>query len=348
MDIRLSFSKPTQPPSFVSAQLEAIWPHLTSLSSLTLILTSASSCPEWLVKLLEATPTLQTLRLCVFGSSFGPYLRALPQLQNLYLEIHPPDIEGNLTQWIASDEPIHVQRAFYHNWTDLFNDVSEFIDLNTTKGNLRQITWFIYWTMVHSFYSHMTRRNAEPSNVKYINPSNLKSLSRLALTLESQMGTRPFLDAVQGLPLTDLAFTSYGLSLLNGTAFREFCNTFPQLRRLRIKLKTPSHTIGDHTGSIPEGSVNEEEFVKGLASLGYLQAYRGPVLFQRQSAMETFRSANAQGNEAVVKLKRRLQAAGVNPSVMFQWHVWLDGAYGPKEYMTLPAEGPEILGTAVQ
>ncbi|KAG9084619.1 hypothetical protein FRC07_013594 [Ceratobasidium sp. 392] len=191
----------------------------------------------------------------------------------------------------------------------------------------------------------MKQRTMIPSKIKYINSSSLQSLSRISLTLESQMGTRPFLDAVGELPLTDLAFAAYDLSLLNGIVFRVFCNAFPELRRLRIKLRLPSITVGDGTGSMAEGLVNEEEFIKGLTSLRQLEAYKGPILFQRQKSVEARHPLRSQVRESVTRLLQRLRAVGtLGPETQLQWHVWLDGVYGPKEYTTLPDGGPEELG----
>ncbi|KAG9126069.1 hypothetical protein FRC07_005047 [Ceratobasidium sp. 392] len=203
--------------------------------------------------------------------------------------------------------------------------------------------------MVHSFYKHMKQRTLIPSKIKYINPCSLQSLSRLSLTLESQMGTRPFLDAVGELPLTDLAFAAYDLSLLNGIVFRVFCSAFPELRRLRIKLRLPSITVGDGTGSMAEGLVNEGEFIKGLTSLRHLEAYKGPILFQRQKSVEAHHPLRSQVRESLARLFQGIRAAStLSPKTLFQWHVWLDGVYGPKEYTTLPDGGPEELGVNEQ
>ncbi|KAG8716385.1 hypothetical protein FRC09_015826 [Ceratobasidium sp. 395] len=198
--------------------------------------------------------------------------------------------------------------------------------------------------MVHSFYKHMKQRSSEPSGANYIDTSSLNSLSRLSLTLESQMGTRSFMDAAGGLPLTDLALTAYDLSLLNGTVFRVFCSTFPELRRLRVNLRTPSITVGDGIGSMAEGFANEDEFIKGLTSLRHLEAYKGPVLFQRQKSVEAHHSLSSQVKISLARLLRSLRATGMTrPRALFQWHVWLDGVHGPKQYMMLPEGGPEEL-----
>ncbi|KAG8749377.1 hypothetical protein FRC12_013448 [Ceratobasidium sp. 428] len=158
------------------------------------------------------------------------------------------------------------------------------------------------------------------------------------------MGTRPFLDAVGGLPLTDLAFTAYDLSLLNGTVFRVFCSTFPELRRLRVSLRAPSITVGDGIGSMAEGFANEDEFIKGLTSLRHLEAYKGPILFQRQNSVEAHHSLRSQVKVSLARLLRLLRATGmINPRTLFQWHVWSDGVYGPKQYMILPEGRPEEL-----
>ncbi|KAG8737637.1 hypothetical protein FRC10_007979 [Ceratobasidium sp. 414] len=199
--------------------------------------------------------------------------------------------------------------------------------------------------MVHSFYRHMKQRAPIPSEIKHINISSLNNLSRLSLSLESQMGTQQFLDAVGGTPLTDLAFTAYDFKLLNGTVFRVFSGAFPNLKRLRIELRMPSITVGGGTGSMAEGLVNEDEFIKGITSLRYLEAYKGPILFQRQNSVEAHHSLRVQVKASLAKLLKALRATGaVNPEALFQWHIWSDGVFGPKEYMTLPDTGPEALG----
>ncbi|KAG8686331.1 hypothetical protein FRC08_012564 [Ceratobasidium sp. 394] len=245
----------------------------------------------------------------------------------------------------AHDGVVEVARAVYHDWTDLFNDVLELIEANSTGRHPKKMTWFIFWTMVHSFYRHMNRHAPISPKIKHIDLASLENLSRLSLTLESQMGTRPFLDAVGGLPLTDLAFTAYDHSLLNGTVFRVFCGTFPKLRRLRIKLRMPSITVEGGSGNMAEGSINEDEFIKGITSLRHLEAYKGPILFQRQNSVEAHHPLRAQVKASLVRLLRALRATGaVNPEALFQWHVWSDGRFGPKEYMVLPDAGPEALG----
>ncbi|KAG8773534.1 hypothetical protein FRC12_002485 [Ceratobasidium sp. 428] len=344
MSLRLQITDKSLPTDLLPNRFEAIWPRLTSLRSLTLVFTSASSCPAWLAGQLQSISTLQTLRLCIFGNSLGPHLRAPSQLQNLHIEIHPPDLDGRISHWAAPNEPVEVSREAYHDWTDLFNDVSDLINENCSGYDLKRITWFIHWTMVHSFYKHMKQRSSEPSMTKYINASFLNSLSHLSLTLESQMGTRPFLDAVGGLPLTDLAFTAYDLSLLNGTVFRVFCSTFPELRRLRVSLRAPSITVEDGIGSMAEGFANEDEFIKGLISLRHLRAYKGPILFQRQNSVEAHHPLRSQLTVSLARLLRLLRETGmISPRTLFQWHVWSDGVYGPKQYMILPEGGPKEL-----
>jgi hypothetical protein len=178
----------------------------------------------------------------------------------LFLEIHPPDIDGRVPVSTPHSEGTEVPRQFYHDWTELFNDVAELVEASAKSGNLKRMTWFVDWTMAHSFYKHMRQHASSaslPTTIKRIDCSSLNRLSRLSLTLASQMGTRPFLDAVRGMRLTDLALIAYDLNLLNGTVFREFCASFPGLRNLRLKLRTPSITVGEENVGTGEGVANE-------------------------------------------------------------------------------------------
>lgn len=79
----------------------------------------------------------------------------------------------------------------------------------------------------------------------------------MSLTLESQMGTGPFLRAASGLPITDLALTLYDLNLLAGTAFKDFCSTFGKLRNLRLKLRNPAIGVGDGGAPVTETAVDQ-------------------------------------------------------------------------------------------
>jgi hypothetical protein len=293
-------------------------------------------------------PTLRTLRLCVFGASLGPHLRALPQLQNLFLEIHPPNINGRAL----------IPKETNYYWTRLYKDVAELAEASATSGSLKRMTWFVSGRMVEPFYKHMGQHTSatSPPTIKFINSSSLKSLSRLSLNLSSQMGTRSFLDAMRGLLLTDLALVTYDTDLLNGTVFREFCAAFPSLMNLRLNLEKIGNNhakigerVNDEVCVISQISTNnsnfyQDEFVRGLTSLKHLEAYKGPVFFQRQRHVDVGYSLSINVEAWLVRLLRTLRVTGeINPEALFQWHIWLNGMWNPEEYTCLPKEGPAAL-----
>lgn len=278
LDLKISLSSASPSSDLLSSQLSAVWPRLSSLRSLTLTFSPDHPCQQWLVDQLRDVPTLRSLSLRIFGSGLGPHLRSLPQLNHLFVEIHPPDGREQMSLPEFEDP---TPREAYHNWTGLFNDVVETVDSCVKEGNVKNLGLFVHWTMVHSFYRHaesspsLSSLLALPHNsdrdsgirpgpsIKQLTPSNLAGLSRLSLTLESQMGTRPFLRAVRGLPITDLALTSYDLSLLSGTVFKDFCATFGKLKRLRLKLRDPSIGVG-RGGPATEGFINQVSYILEL------------------------------------------------------------------------------------
>ncbi|KAJ1299780.1 hypothetical protein OPQ81_011996 [Rhizoctonia solani] len=298
----LTIQLPYIPLEELESQFKNIWPHLTSLYTLTLTLTPAYCCPSWLVTQLKAIPNLHTLRLRIMGDSIGPYLRELPNIRNLYIEIYPPDMEDRETDPLgpgpSSELGVReeISREVYHSWSTLFNDLMALIE---SCPNVSQMGWYIHWTMAHAFYRHTTSKGDTPNNtgifIKRISvlPPFLTTLS---LSVESQLGTEPFVRALGGLPITDLALTSYDHLLLFGDEFEKFCKAFGKLKRLRLKLRTPSITVGGD-------------------SLSRFPIDMGPILI----------------------------AKGVSPNTLVQWSIWVDGKYGPKEFETVPQDGPRRL-----
>ena len=250
LDLRLAVLSAPFPLRSLSSQFALVWLKLRSLRSLSLTLSHKRPCHQWLADQLRYIPTLRSLRLRIYGSGLGPHLRALPQLEVLAIEIHPPN---------AHDPTLKMG---HHDWIGLFNDVVDMIDACVKYGSVKDLRLFVNTTMVTSFYRHIEKSpllfslsaSAPISNtdsnivtVPSINKlvsSNLSDLSRLSLTLRSHTGTEAFLRAVGGLPITDLALHLNDLSLFSGTAFRKFCSMFGRLRRLRLKLENPSILAG--------------------------------------------------------------------------------------------------------
>ncbi|KAF8608062.1 hypothetical protein BDV93DRAFT_504572 [Ceratobasidium sp. AG-I] len=356
LDLQLGVSEVLFSLDVFSSQLAAVWPRLTSLHSLTLTLSPNNPCQSWLAEQLRDVPTLRSLSLRIYGSSLGPHLRTLPQLETLSIEIHPDALGLELISQASDPTP----REAYHDWTGLFNDVVEMVEACVKDGDVKVLNLFVHWTMVHSFYRHVEKSPSLSSllalvqnsnqntsvalgpSIRQFVPSNLNNLSRLSLTLESQMGAGPFLRAAGGLPITDLALTSYDMSLLSGTVFRDFCATFGKLRSLRLKLRNPSIGVGGGGGPIEDEFIDQNAFVQGLASLKNLEAYKGPVLLRRRILDR--RSSKGAAQESLDEVIRALRESGaLSPDFLLQLHVWLNGVYGPKEFWTIPHE-PVKLG----
>ncbi|CAE6384437.1 unnamed protein product [Rhizoctonia solani] len=346
----LTIQLPYIPLDELEYQLEIIWPNLTSLHTLTLTLTTTYGCPSWLATQLQSIPGLHTLCLRVMGDSIGPHLRDLLNIRNLYIEVYPPDMEDHETDPLgpgpASGPTIrdNVSREVYHSWSSLFNDLAAFIG---SCGNVARLSWHVHWTMVHAFYRHTICEGSAPNkfgqSIKCISvfPRFITSLS---ISLESQLGTEPFVRALGGLPITDLALVLYDHALLLGTEFENLCVAFRELRRLKLKLRTPSITVGG--GTPGQFSVDIGPIVRGLSSLPYLKSYRGPLVVKRPPPVPSVASSKLIRLEAkatIAKLARQLAVKGVSPNALFQWCIWVDGKYGPKEFETVPQEGPKRL-----
>ncbi|CUA77866.1 hypothetical protein RSOLAG22IIIB_06839 [Rhizoctonia solani] len=214
--------------------------------------------------------------------------------------------------------------------------------------NVVRMGWHIHWTMVHAFYQHANAKSVAPNSsslhVRQISvlPPFLTSLS---ISLESQLGTEPCVRALSGLPITDLALVSYDHLLLLGPEFEKFCKAFGNLKRLRLKLRAPSITVN---GSSPEQSlIDTESIARGLSSLPHLRSYRGPIVIKRPEPTDPRVASSALIQKTVkatlVELAGRLEAKGVSPDVLFQWCMWVDGKYGPKEFEMVPQDGPRRL-----
>ncbi|KAF8697516.1 hypothetical protein RHS03_07755, partial [Rhizoctonia solani] len=346
----LTIQLPYIPLEELESQLATIWPNTTSLHTLTLTLTPAYGCPSWLATQLRAVPSLQTLRLRVMGDSIGPYLRDLPNIHNLYVEVYPPDMEDHETDPLGPGPALestigeNVGREVYHSWSALFNDL---VGLIESCKNITRLSWHVHWTMVHAFYRHSSFEGNTPSNhglpIKCIStfPPFMTSLS---ISIESQLGTEPFVRALSGLPITDLALVSYDHTLLLGTEFEKFCMAFKRLRRLKLKLRAPSITVG---GGRPWlFSVDIEPIIRGLSSLPSLQSYRGPLVVKRPPPVPSITSSKLirlEAKSVLAELSRQLNANNVSPNALFQWCVWVDGKYGPKQFDTIPQGGPQRL-----
>ncbi|CEL61553.1 hypothetical protein RSOLAG1IB_10116 [Rhizoctonia solani AG-1 IB] len=104
-------------------------------------------------------------------------------------------------------------------------------------------------------------------------------MTSLSISLESQLGTESFTRALSGMPITDLALVLYDHALLSATEFEKLCMAFRGLRRLKLKLRAPSITVG---GGLPgQFSADIEPISRGLSSLPYLNSYRGPLMIKR-------------------------------------------------------------------
>ncbi|KAG8680700.1 hypothetical protein FRC11_002109, partial [Ceratobasidium sp. 423] len=289
----LAIQLPYIPLEELESQFKIIWPHLTSLQTLTLTLTPAYGCPSWLATQLKSIPSLQTLRLRVMGDSIGSYLRELPNVRNLYIEIYPPDVEDRETDPLGPGPPMgmgarqEVSREAYHSWSTLFNDLTALIE---SCENVARMGWHVHWTMAHAFYRHTSSQGGLPDSGPLIKCISVfpPLLTSLSLSLESQLGTEPFVRALGGLPITDLALVSYDHLLLLGTEFENFCKAFGKLRRLKLKLRAPSITIGG--SSLSRFPVDMEPIVRGLSSLPHLRSYRGPILIKRPSSIPSVAS----------------------------------------------------------
>ncbi|KAF8608060.1 hypothetical protein BDV93DRAFT_519132, partial [Ceratobasidium sp. AG-I] len=333
------------PSSVLSSQLLAVWAKLTSLHSLNLQLSPNYPYQPWLAEQLRGIPTLRSLHLFISGFSLGPHPWALPQLEVLSVEIYP----------VAVIEPALGQED--HDWTRLFNDVVEMVNACVKGGNLKSLRLFVDRLMVDSFYWHIekppslssllssisisnTESIAAPGpSIKQLVPSHLSGLSRLSLTLRSNMGTESFLRAASGLPITDLALHSLDLSLLSGKNFRDFCSTFAGLRRLRLKLRDSIKSRG--VATVMEGLVDQDAFVQGMASLKKLEAFKGPVLFRRRHIGElTDIDARKSLDEVVLGLRA---SRTLSPDLLLQWHMCFDEGYGPVQLDVVPTE-PVRLG----
>ncbi|KEP50810.1 F-box-like domain protein [Rhizoctonia solani 123E] len=342
---------PYLPLDELEAQLKDIWPHLTTLHTLTLTLTSAHGCPSWLVAHLKSIPNLHTLRLRVMGDSIGPHLRQLSNIRNLYIEIYPPDIEDRDADPLGPGPPLEpaaregVSRDIYHSWFTLFNDLMDLID---SCKDIVRMGWHVHWTMAHAFYRHVSSKSEIPNNpslsIRRISvlPPFLTSLS---VSLESQLGTESFVRALSGLPITDLALVSYDHMLLLGAEFEKFCKAFGHLRRLRLKLRAPSITVGG--GSPKQFPIDMEYIARGLSSLSHLRSYRGPIVIKRPEPMSPPVASSIlirkEAKSTLIDLANRLEVKGVSSDTLFQWSVWVDGKYGPKEFEMVPNDGPRRL-----
>ncbi|CAE6434519.1 unnamed protein product [Rhizoctonia solani] len=345
----LAIQLPYIPLDELESQLKQIWPHLTSLQTLTLTLTPACGCPSWLVTQLKSIPSLQTLCLRVMGDCIGPHFRELPNIRNLYIEIYPPDIEDRETDPLGPGPPMEpgareeVSREVYHNWSTLFNDLMALIE---SCKNVIRMGWYIHWTMAHAFYRHTSYQgggapNASGPLIKRISVFS-PFLTSLSLSLESQLGTEPFIRALGGLPITDLALVSYDHLLLIGTEFEKFCKAFGKLRRLKLKLRAPSITVGGSSSS--QFPIDMEPIVRGLSSLPYIRSYRGPILIKRPPTTPSRGSSiRIEAETALIELANQLTIKGISPDTLFQWSVWVDGQYGPKEFDMVPKDGPKRL-----
>ncbi|KAF8608059.1 hypothetical protein BDV93DRAFT_519131 [Ceratobasidium sp. AG-I] len=353
LDLKLPFLDVPFPSNMVSSQLAAIWPNLTSLHSLTLTLSPNYPCPQWLAEQLRGISALRFLHLHIRGSTLGPHLRALPQLEALFIEVHPPN---SYAQALVLQAQEGTSNKVHHDWTELFNDIIEMVDACVKVGNVKQLGLFVNWAMVRSFYQHVESspslssllasiqifnpksRVALGPLVKQLIPSNLSSLSRLSLTLESRIGTRAFLRAMSGLPITDLALTSYDWSLLSGPIFRDFCATFEKLSRLRLNLTSVLTGVGE---PVANGFVDQDAFVQGLVSLKNLEAYKGPVMLRRRNVAGSLRS---DAQESLDEVMLALKSSGtLGPDLLLQWHLCLDGVLGPQQFCVVPDE-PVRLG----
>ncbi|CAE6439498.1 unnamed protein product [Rhizoctonia solani] len=345
----LTLQLPYLPLDELESQFKNIWPRLTSLHTLTLTLTSANGCPHWLVAHLKSMHNLHTLRLRVMGDSIGPHLRQLSNVRNLYIEIYPPDLEDRDADPLGSGPPIEpgegVNREIYHSWSTLFNDL---MDLIESCESVVRMGWHVHWTMVHAFYRHANSKGGVPNApgplIKRISalPPSLTSLS---ISLESQLGTEPFVRALSGLPVTDLALVLCDHLLLLGTEFEWFCKAFGNLKRLRLKLRAPSITVGG--GSPKPFPIDMECIARGLSSLPYLRSYRGPIVIKRpepsRPSVASSTLIRKEAKSTLSELAIQLEAQGVSPDALFQWCVWVDGKYGPKEFEMIPHGGPKRL-----
>ncbi|KAF8608057.1 hypothetical protein BDV93DRAFT_519128 [Ceratobasidium sp. AG-I] len=343
LDLRLQFLERLLPTDTLCFQLAAVWPKLTSLRSLTLALTPNYPCPYWLAEELRDIPTLQSLHLIIRGSRLGTQLRALPLLEALFVEVQPPVIKPN-------------SNTAYPDLTGLFNNAVEMFDACVEAGNVKHLGLFVHGKLTSSFYQHFGKSTRPPNlsapiqipdpghnvapilSIKQLIPSNLSSLSRLSLTLESHRGTEAFLRAAGGLPITDLALRSYDWSLLSGTVFRDFCATFSKLRRLRLKLWRAINGVGE---PVANGFIDQDAFVQGLTSLKCLEAFKGPVLLRGRTIGGLLDGAAQKSLHEVVSA---LKGSGtLSPDLMLHWHLLFDEGNGPRQAHWVPDE-PVRLG----
>ncbi|KAF8608056.1 hypothetical protein BDV93DRAFT_519127 [Ceratobasidium sp. AG-I] len=353
LDLKLTYLDGAAPPNMLPFELAAIWFKLTSLHSLTLTLPPKYPCPQWLAKQLQDIPTLRSLHLRVYESSLGPHLRALPQLEALFIDVCPPDTNEQtplLPPTAATSYPTN------HTWTGVFNDVVDMVDACVKDGNVKRLALFVNREMTDAFYRHVGKspslsnllasaQISDPNSsvapgpsLKHLVPSNFGSLSRLSLTLESQAGTEAFLRAAGGLPITNLALISYDWTLLSGTVFRNFCATFPKLRRLRLKLWKLSKAAG---GPVANEFVDQDAFVPGLTSLKYLEAFKGPVLLRGRTIGGLLDGAAQKSLHEVVSALKN--SGTLSPDLMLFWHLLFDEGNGPKQAHWVPDE-PVRLG----
>ncbi|KAF8598250.1 hypothetical protein BDV93DRAFT_609947 [Ceratobasidium sp. AG-I] len=340
-------------PDMLSFGIEPIWPKLTSLHSLTLTLSPNIPCPQRLAEQLQNTPTLRSLHLRVYGFNFGPHLRALPQLEALFIDVCPPNTYGQtplLPPVFTTSYPAD------YTWTGVFNDVVEMVDACIKAGNLKRLGLFVHREMTDAFYQHIAKSpslsnllasvhilDPHPGvalgpSIKQLIPPNFSNLSRLSMTLESRTGTETFLRAVGGLPITDLALTSYDWTLLSGASFRAFCATFAKLRRFRLKLWKVSDVVGE---PVANGFIDQDAFVQGLASLRYLESFKGPVLLRGRSVGGSLCDAAQRSLDEVVSALKN--SGTLSLDVLLHWDLLFDEGNGPRRSHWAPDE-PARLG----
>ncbi|KAF8608061.1 hypothetical protein BDV93DRAFT_602959 [Ceratobasidium sp. AG-I] len=353
IDLKLRYLDGPVLPNMLPFELAAIWFKLTSLHSLTLTLPPNGPCPQWLAEQLQNIPTLRSLHLHVYGSNIGPQLRALPQLEALFIDVCPPDTYG---QTPLLPPRVTTSYSADHAWTGVFNDVVDMVDACVKNGNVKRLGLLVHREMTDAFYRHIEKSPSLSSllasaqisdpdssvalgpSLKHLAPSNFSSLSRLCLTLESRTGTRAFLRAAGGLPITDLALISYDWTLLSGTVFRDFCATFEKLRRFRLKLWKVSNTVGE---PVPNGFIDQNAFVQGLTSLKHLEAFKGPVLLRGRTVGGVLDgTAQKSLHEVVLALKN---SGTLSPDLMLHWHLLFDEGNGPRQAHWVPDE-PVKLG----
>ncbi|KAF8608054.1 hypothetical protein BDV93DRAFT_519125 [Ceratobasidium sp. AG-I] len=347
LELKLQEFEALFPPDELPPSFAAIWPYLTSLHSLTLMLSSDSPCPIWLAEQLRDIATLRSLHLHIYGPDLGPHLRALLQIEALFIEIHPSDIFRNSHLPNFKDR---TSNEVHRDWARPFDEVAEMVSVCVKDGSLKQLGLFVHKDKVDSYYRYLEEvpslsgllssvqiSDPGPSIKKFI-PSSLGSLSRLSLTLKSRRGTEPFLRAVSGLPITDLALWTNDWSLLSGPIFRDFCTTFRRLRRLRLKLTMALTGVGE---PVANGFVDQDAFVQGLTSLKYLEAFKGPVMLRRRNLGRSLRD---DAEESLDELMLALKGSGtLSPDLLLQLHLCLDGEQGPRQFCVVPAE-PARLG----